>query len=57
MTINRMKTIGVKPQAVQDLKEIRQLWEEQKPFVGKLTLGIVAEIIFKEELERLKNTK
>ncbi|HFE9852809.1 hypothetical protein [Enterococcus faecalis] len=51
----RIKLIDINSQEIQDLEEIKQLWEEQKPFVGKLTLGIVTEILIKEELKRLKN--
>lgn len=50
----RIKLIDINSQEIQDLEEIKQLWEEQKPFVGKLTLGIVTEILIKEELKRLK---
>ncbi|EMJ5457045.1 hypothetical protein OP594_002648 [Enterococcus faecalis] len=55
MERKKMRTITVNPEAIEDLKEIVELWKQQKPYVGKLTQGLVTELLFKEELDRLKN--
>lgn len=54
MQRKKMRTITVNPEAIDDLKEIVELWKQKKTYVGKLTQGLVTEELFKEELKRLK---